>query len=176
MDTNINTTTGAATNRACHCPSKPHSCPNAKTDMNFSIRGRVAAILCWTKKPWDVSPRQRLELRFEDAAVAGESCEDRLTIGCDIARLVIRGRADHQKAPGNDVGAVVDHGQAGGAVPAFLIGPDQMLAIEGQALDHIAADQAVELRKHEFAVLKRQVDGQCLCRNRIDQKGGDRGW
>lgn len=119
--------------------------------------------------------RQRLELRFEDATMADEPRENRPKVARHITRLAVRRRADHKEAPGNRVRAVVDHRQASGAVPALLIGPDQMLVIEGSAFDQIAADEAIKLRENEFPVLKREMDDPCFCRDRVDQQGGDGG-
>ena len=98
--------------------------------------------------------RQCFKLRFEDAAMAGEPGEYGHKIVCDIAWLVIQGCADHQEAPGDDVRAVVDHGQAGRLIPALLIGPDQVVVVEWRTFDQIAPDQKIELGENEFSLLK----------------------
>ena len=119
--------------------------------------------------------RQRLELRLEDATVADEPRENRPELTGNIAGLILQRRADNKEAPGDDVRSVIDQREAIGLIPTFLIGPDQMMVIKRRAVDEIAADVAIELGKDEFAVLKREHDDPCLCRNRIDQQGFERG-
>ncbi len=117
----------------------------------------------------------RHELGLEQAVVADEAREDRRDILGDIESLPVLILADDEEAPGDGVGAVIDDGEPGRLIPALLVGPDEVPVIERRALDQIAADEGVEFRQDELAVVQRQRDPPRLGLDGIDQQGREGG-